>query len=184
MRGQMEQTPVANHDQIIFAWRSRLARNLFRTVTFVSLPAFLAASWYALDERDFAYLPIYLGLLFAMLVIAFWNKVTDNARIWGMLCILYLVVLLDFFTEGRGSLARSFLLVFSFCAVLFFGRRGAIAALLISVLTMGFFAFAFSTGRLPDYTVGSAILSGWVSNIVIVGCLVALIISSHAAAAD
>lgn len=160
------------------AWRFTLARRLFQTITVISLPGFLASTYYAVDEGTFTYIPIYLGLLIFMLTVAFWKRVSDKVRIWGLLALVYFIVLLDFYTEGRGSLARSFMIVFAFMGATFFGRRGAIVTGSISLLTMVTFAYLFTTGALPDYQVNSTTVSGWISNTVIVVSLLSLVIFS------
>lgn len=160
------------------AWRNPLARRLFQTVTMISLPGFLAATYYAADEGTYGYIPIYMGLLVIMLTVAFWKRVSDTIRIWALLTIIYFIVVLDFYTEGRGSLARSFLIVFAFMGATFFGRRGAIATGIIGFLTMVTFAYLFTSGILPNYQVSSTTAAGWISNTVIVVCLFGLVVFS------
>lgn len=160
------------------AWRFTLARRLFQTLTLISLPGFLASTYYAVDEGTYAYIPIYLTMLVFMLTVAFWKRVSDTVRIWGLLVLVYFIVVLDFYTEGRGSLARSFMIVFAFMGATFFGRRGAIVTGLISLLTMITFAYLFTTGVLPDYQVSSTTVSGWISNTVILVSLLSLVIFS------
>lgn len=160
------------------AWRNTLARRLFQIVTVISLPGFLAATYYAVDENTYGYIPIYMGLLVIMLTVAFWKRVSDTVRIWVLLAIIYFVVILDFYTEGRGSLARSFLIVFAFLGATFFGRRGAITTGIIGFLTMVTFTYLFTTGILPDYQVSSTTMAGWISNTLIVVSLFSLVVFS------
>jgi CheY-like chemotaxis protein/signal transduction histidine kinase len=162
----------------LLSWRFTLARRLFQTITIVSLPAFLASSYYAFDEGTYVYVPIYITLLVFMLAIAFWKQVSDTTRIWGIMALVYFIVLLDFYTEGRGSLARSFLVIFSFMGAVFLGRRGAIISAVIGLLTMVAFAYLYVGKLLPDYQVSSLLASGWISNTVIVALLMTLIIFS------
>lgn len=170
--------PYTLRKNLTLAWRDELALRLFRIVTFVSLPAFAAAAWYAVDDGQLVLLPIYVAMILAMLVLSYWSKATASARMAGLLVVTYSIVLLNYITEGRGSLARVFLLLFSFVAVLFFGRRGAIFALIVTFLTMAFFAYAYTGGLLPDYAVSSTILSGWISNTVIMVAISSLVVFS------
>ena len=101
-------------DEALLSWRFPLARRMFQLVTWISLPAILASTYYAFDEGTYSYIPIYIGMIIAMVVVAFWKRVSDTVRMWGLMALIYFVVVLDFYTEGRGSLARSFLLLFTF----------------------------------------------------------------------
>lgn len=165
-------------DASLLSWRFTLARRMFQVISIISLPAFLASAYYAFDEGTYVYVPIYIGILVFMLVIGFWKRVSDSVRIFGLMALIYFIVLLDFYTEGRGSLARSFLVVFSFLGAVFFGRRGAILTAVFGLLTMIFFAYLYTTNALPDYQVSSTIVSGWISNTVIVAVLMTLVIFS------
>jgi len=113
-----------------------------------------------------------------ILVVAFGKFVADKVRMWGLMAIIYFIVLLDFYTEGRGSLARAFLVVFVFLGAIFLQRRGAILSAVLGVLTMILFAYFFTTGSLPDYQVSSIASAGWISNTVIVIVLMALVVYS------
>ena len=165
-------------DASLFSWRYSLARRMFQLITFISLPAILASTYYAFDEGTYSYIPIYIGMLVAMFVVAFWKRVSDTVRIWGLMMLIYFVVVLDFYTEGRGSLARTFLLAFAFMGAIFFGRRGAIVSAVLGLVTMATFAFLFTTNALPDYQVTSTTSAGWISNTVIVAVLISLIVYS------
>ena len=172
-QNQLTQPQPPSTDQN--SWRATLARRLMRTMFFICIPAVLAASYYAIAEGDYIYLPIY-GLIFlAMGVLAFWKRIHDNHQTIGLLVLLYLVVLLDYGTEGRGSLAPLFLATFAFTCALFFGRKGVIVALVIAILTMVFFAYAYTSGLLPDFLVSSKIVPGWISNSVMIVFIVSFI---------
>jgi putative methionine-R-sulfoxide reductase with GAF domain len=159
----------------LHGWRAILARRLMRTMFFICIPAVLAASYYAIAEGDYNYIPIYIVIFLLMGIIAFWKSVPDNLRIIGLMILLYLVVLLDYATEGRGSLAPLFLATFAFSGALFFGQKGVIASLLIAILTMAAFAYAYISGLLPDFLVSSKVVPGWVSNSVMIVFIVAFI---------
>jgi hypothetical protein len=150
-----------------FAWRNVLARQIMRVLTFISLPGILAASWYAIDEGELFYLPIYAALWVFIALIAFLPALPDSARIWGILVITYGLALLNYATEGRGSLARVFLLTTTVLAAIFYGRRGGISAALLTLGTMVTFALLYVNGILSDYAVTSTTLAGWVSNTVL-----------------
>lgn len=175
------QSPMSSQglsESSLLSWRAILARRIFQIMSVISLPAFVAAAYYSYDEGSYAYIPLYIGLLILMLIISFWTRISDDVRIYGLMGFIYLIILLDFYTEGRGSLARSFLVVFSFLGAIFFGRRGAIIAAVIGLLTMIAFAVLFTKGILPNYLVSSTIASGWISNTVIVAAVMFLIIFS------
>jgi putative methionine-R-sulfoxide reductase with GAF domain len=165
-------------DESLLSWRFKLARRMFQIITVISLPAFLASAYYAFDEGTYAYIPIYIALLIFMVVVGFWKRVSDKVRILGLMALIYFIIVLDFYTEGRGSLARSFLVVFSFLGAIFYGRRGAITAAVFGLSTMAFFAYLFTAKILPDYQVSSLIISGWISNTVILVVLMSLVIFS------
>lgn len=162
-------------EESFFAWRNMLARGLFRTIATISIPAFLAATYYAYDEGTYSYVAIYLALMVFMLAAAFWRRVTDAVRMFSLMGLIYFIVLMDFYTEGRGSLARAFMIVFGLMGAIFWGRRGAIISSVIAMLTMIAFAYLFVSQTLPDYQVSSTTLAGWISNMVIVAVLLALV---------
>jgi hypothetical protein len=179
----MKKQPVTVQPQEItgddpLSWRMTLAKGVFQTMSIISLPAFLAASYYSYDQRDYTSILVYILLATFMLAVAFFNPFGDRVRMWGILAILYFIVLLDFFTEGRGSLARTFLIVFCFMGTVLFGKRGAVITMLLGGLTMVFFAFMYVDRLLPDFLVTSLTLPGWISNTVIVVVLMALIVYS------
>ncbi len=155
-------------ESFIADWRLTLARNVIRAAALVSLPAVAAASYYAYDAGTYGYLPIYLAVLIILFAAAFWRKVPEDARIWIVFAVLYFTVVLDFYTEGRGSLGRVFVVALATLAAVFYGRRGALIAGGFGLLTMALFAYLFVGGFLPDYQVGSRALSGWLSNMTIV----------------
>ncbi|HKI52976.1 MAG TPA: GAF domain-containing protein [Anaerolineales bacterium] len=162
----------------LLSWRFTLARRTFRVIAIITLPAILASTYYAVSEGTYSYIPIYMVMLVVIFVVAFGKFVNDKTRMWGLMGLIYFIVLLDFYTEGRGSLARAFLVVFSFLGAIFFGRRGAITSAVTGLLTMILFAYLFTANILPDYQISSLAVSGWVSNTVILAVLISLVVYS------
>jgi len=162
----------------LLSWRYTLARRTFQVIAIITLPAILASTYYAISEGTYSYIPIYMVMLVVIFVIAFGKFVNDKTRMWGLMGLIYFIVLLDFYTEGRGSLARAFLVVFSFLGAIFYGRRGAITSAVIGLLTMILFAYVFTAKILPDYQISSLAVSGWISNTVILAVLISLVVYS------
>jgi hypothetical protein len=172
MNGVTRQKDSEQAHPVGFGWRNVLARQILRTLTFISLPGILAASWYAIDEGDLFYIPIYAGIWIFMALFAFLPAISDSKRMWVVLALTYGIALLNYATEGRGSLARAFLLTTTVLAAIFYGRRGGISSAVLTFLTMTIFAYLYVNNILPDYAVNSTTLAGWISNTVLMMVLV------------
>jgi len=148
------------------AWRRDLIRLVLRwTLAFFFL-AMIAASYYAYQQGDLYWLPFYWSVFVALTVITFWRRIPYQVQSWILIGLVYMGALLNFLTEGRASLGRVFLLSMTVSSTIFFGFKVGVAVLILSVLTMAGFTWAFSTGLISEYDlVYSTSISGWVSNI-------------------
>ncbi|MBN1260415.1 MAG: GAF domain-containing protein, partial [Anaerolineae bacterium] len=146
-------------------WRNALVQTLLYWVSGIALFAFAAASYYSYVTGNYYLIAIYWSLYAFLIAVTFSRRISYHVRIGLLIGLLYAAVLLNYFTEGRGSLARIFLLVLCFVASLFWGKREALLALAGGLLTMAGFGWAFSQGLITGYTeVDSTIISGWLSN--------------------
>jgi len=146
-------------------WRRDLIRLVLRWTLFFFLLAMIASSYYSYKLGDLHLLPFYWSVFAIMAVITFWQQVPYQVQSWTVIGLAYIGALINFMTEGRASLGRLFLLSMTVASTIFFSLKVSIALLILSVLTMAGFTWAFSTGQISNYDlVYSTNTSGWISN--------------------
>jgi GAF domain-containing protein len=168
----MDQAPRASPSQDIASadalqvWRQELGRGVLTALVIVGGLALIGGSVDAYSTAQVWLVPIYVVAYAVLCVVTFWKRVPHAAKVSVLIVLVYGLAILDFYEDGRGGSGTVFLLAVPFLAALFFGRRAGIAALVISVLSMAVFGWAFSTGLLfiePGDEVSSADPAGWVS---------------------
>jgi GAF domain-containing protein len=153
------------------AWRQELIRGVLVATVIVGGLAVVFGSYEAYRGQQSWVIPFYLVAYGLVCLVAFWPKVPYSARAGLLLVVLYGMGVLDFFQDGRGGSGRVFLLAFPFVAVMFFGRRAGIAALVLAVLTLAIVGGLFSVGVMsidPADEIKSDELFGWISNTIVV----------------
>jgi hypothetical protein len=146
-------------------WRRDLIRLLLRWLLVFSFFAISAASYYSYNQGDLYLLPYYWAVVVILALITLWPRISFGVQSWTLISLIYFGALINFLTEGRASLGRLMLLTMTMGSMLFFGLKFGITMLILSVLTMAGFAWAFSAGLITDYDlVYSTQVSGWISN--------------------
>jgi GAF domain-containing protein len=162
------------------AWQQQLVRGVLRALVILGPLVAAVSSYYAYTLGQWWAILIYWSAYTILLVIAFWKRVPYSVQAGTIMALLYGLALLDFLTDGRGGSARVFLLVLPVMAGLLFGTRESIAALVVAILTVGGYAWAYSTGALViTQEVDSADLAGWLSNTFVLLLLGSLVVVSH-----
>ena len=161
------------------AWRQDLIRIVLRWMSGFGFLAIAAASYYSYNQGDLYLLPYYWGVYIVLAVIALWPRVSYPVQSWTLVGLIYFGALINFLTEGRASLGRLMLLAMTMGSTLFLGLKFGIAILILSVLTMAGFAWAFTAGLIADYDlVYSTQVSGWISNTFMLVLLAVFVIFS------
>jgi GAF domain-containing protein len=128
------------------AWRQQLIRRVLRVIVIVGSLAVVLGSINAYTAGQVELIPIYVGVYAILALVTFWRRASYGVQVGAVLSLLYGLGVLELFTAGRSGDGRIFLLALPLVAVLFLGRRGGIVALILAVLTLAVFAWAFSTG--------------------------------------
>ncbi|MGB8645800.1 MAG: GAF domain-containing protein [Anaerolineae bacterium] len=165
----------------IRALRETLMRSILRVLLVGGGLGVLGASYYAYVQNELYYIPIYAALFALISVVALWRRVPYTFQVYFIIGLLYALALLNFATEGRGSLGRVFLYAMAFTAVIFVGRRAILPTIAVVVLTMAGFAWAFASGNMAGsgyQEVSSTLPAGWISNTIILLALISLVVLS------
>ncbi|MEJ2208522.1 MAG: GAF domain-containing protein [Anaerolineae bacterium] len=165
--------------QAVRAWQQQLVRGVLRALVILGPLAAAVSSYYAYTLGQWYTIPIYWSAYAILLVIAFWKRVPYSVKAGTVMALIYGLALLDFYTDGRGGSGRVFLLVLPVMAGLLFGRRESIVVLVVSILTVTVYAWAYSTGVLVvAQEINSADLAGWLSNTIVLLMLGSLVVVS------
>lgn len=168
--------------QDVRTWQEQLIHGMMLSLAIVGPLVVLAGAYYAYTTQTMGFIPIYLLVYGALLVVAFWKRVPYAVKVLTFLAIIYALAILDFFQDGRGGSGRIFLLVFVSLSVLFFKRRTSVFALIFAILTFVGFAVAYTSGRLflpPSQEVNSSDPTGWISNLAILLMMSILMLESQ-----
>lgn len=126
-------------------WRQGLIRGMLRSAVIVGAIALVAGSFAMMYTW---LLPLYLGAYAILVLITFWRRAPYALQAGTILGLIYCLGILGLFEDGLSGDGRVFLLTLPLLAVLFFGQREGVFALILAVLTLVAFGWAFSTGRL------------------------------------
>lgn len=132
----------------IRTWQQELVRGVLRVLVAVGALAVISSSYNAYVEGEVALIPFYVGGYAALVLITFWKRTTYVFQVGTLLFLIYALGVLGLFEAGLSGDGRVFLLTLPMLAALFFGRRAGIGALVLVILTMSVFGWAFSTGAL------------------------------------
>lgn len=166
--------------QAVRAWQQQLVQGVLRALVILGPLVAAVSSYYAYTLGQWWAILIYWSAYAILLVIAFWKRVPYSVQAGTIMALVYGLALLDFLTDGRGGSGRVFLLVLPVMAGLLFGTRVSIAALAVAILTVGGYAWAYSTGALViTQEVDSADPAGWLSNTFVLLMLGIFVVVSH-----
>ncbi|MBN1876219.1 MAG: hypothetical protein JXA33_18490, partial [Anaerolineae bacterium] len=170
LRGGANGSPLSAGAADVRIWQQQLIHGVLLSLVIVGPLALAAGSYYAYTTQTGWLIPIYLLIYGAMLAITFWRRVSYQVQVITCLTLIYAITVSDFLQDGRGGSGRVFLLAMISLSTLFFGRRGELAVLLLSLLTLIGFGVVYSMKWLvlpPAQEVRSADASGWISNTVV-----------------
>jgi GAF domain-containing protein len=129
-------------------WREELVQKVLRALTMVG-PLVLAAGCYdAYTTQDIWLIPVYLGAYAVLCLVTLWRQVSLVPRALTILGLIYTLGVLDFIEDGIGGSGRVLLVLLPSMAILLFGLREGALVLVLTLLTMAGFGWAFSTGRI------------------------------------
>jgi GAF domain-containing protein len=114
-----------------------------------------------------------------VVLLTFWKKAPYMARAWAFVGLLFLIGATDFFDEGLNGSSQALLISSVFAASLLLKRRGSTLIIVLTILTMVIFAWAYSSGLLVDPNdTRSASITEWIPGILVVLLVSAFIITS------
>ncbi|RPI54050.1 MAG: GAF domain-containing protein [Chloroflexi bacterium] len=144
--------------------RNRLVRGVLRALVLVG-PVVAAAGSYEDYTRGVLWMiPVYWAAYLLILVVTYRRAVPYGVRAGLLMAVVYALGLLDLVGDGRGGSGRLFLLLLPLMGGMLFGVRAALFALLGILLTMAGMGWVYVTGTVVAPPVGSASLTGWLSN--------------------
>jgi len=163
-------------------WRQRLIQRVLRALVIIGVLALVASSYNAYTEEEMALILFYVGAYAILVLITFWRRVPYSIQAGTLLGLVYGLGVLGLFEAGLSGDGRVFLLTLPFLTVIFFGRWGGIFTLVVTMLTLAAFAWAFSTGRIViplEEQANSADPTAWLSGSVVFFMLGTLLVISQ-----
>jgi methyl-accepting chemotaxis protein len=162
-------------------WRQQLIQQVLRIVVIIGIPAVLVGSYDAYTSGIAWVIPLYVVAYCVATLATFWKRVPFAFQASVILGVVLALGITDLVSAGLLGDALPYMIAFPFLAVIFFGRRGGILALLLVSLTMIIFGWAFSYGHLtiPQEKLSTiSALSRWVSAFVAVLMLAFLLVGA------
>jgi len=162
-------------------WRRELVRRVLRALTIVG-PLVLAAGCYdAYVNQDLWLIPLYLVAYAILALLTFWQRSPYVLQAFALTGLIYGVGVLDLIEDGIGGSGRVLLVILPFAALLLFGLREGTLTLVLTLVTMMGFGWAFSTGRMAvpvEKQVVSAEPIVWLSSTIVLLMAAALPLAS------
>jgi GAF domain-containing protein len=150
-------------------WRKQLVQGVLRAVALIGPLAAVAGSYYDYRRGILWTLPLYWGAYGMLLLVTFLRRAPYAAQAGVIMTLLYGMAVLDFLGDGRNGSGRVFLAILPVMAGILFGLKASVRALVLALLTMVSFAWAYSTGRLVvAQEASSSDPFGWLSNTFVV----------------
>ncbi len=162
-------------------WRQQLVRRVLQVLAIVGALALGVSSYNAIQEGEAVLIPFYVGVYAILLLVTFWRRTRYVFQAGAILGGIYALGVVGLIEAGLSGDGRVFLIVFPVVTTLFFGQRGGILSLLLAVLTVAAFGWAFSTGRLfipIEEQANSADSTAWFSGSIVFLMLGTLLVSS------
>lgn len=132
----------------VLIWREQLVRSGLRAMVIIGLIAVAAASYSAYATGSTWVIPFYLLAYAGLLLVTLGTQIPYNIQAATLVGLIYLLGVIDLLESGRGGDGRVFLLAVPLLAVLFFGRVEGLIALGLNMLTMGVFAWLYTSERI------------------------------------
>ncbi len=164
----------------IATWREQLIQNLLRVVAIVGGPMVAVTCYSHYVKQNWWILLAAVGAYLLILGATFWTRFSFIFRAGIFLGLGYLLgcaLLLHYGLSGTGAL---YLLTTATLALIFFGPRGGVGALVLSTLTILVIGWGFSSGRLVvQQSVSSGDMLQWVLRAFVFVVLGSLLIFSQ-----
>jgi GAF domain-containing protein len=138
-------SPTASSGSELDIWRGRIVQAILYAALVLGGIALVPA---LLHLQIQSLMPLYVGIYGAVVIVTFWRRVPLIVRSIIILVLLYALGCLGLFEDGLSGDGRVFLLLLPIVGVMLLGRWAGVSTLVVSVLTLGGFAWAFAAGRL------------------------------------
>ena len=153
------------------AWRGQLVRGALRVLSILGALAVIGGSYSELTTRGGRSIPFYVGAYVILLLITFYPRTPYVFQAGTILFLLYGLGVFNLYNAGLAGDEGIFFLATFALAGLFFGRRGGIPALALTIVTLLLGGWAYSTGVWvvkPDTFVASnTSIFSWVSTAIV-----------------
>ena len=168
----------ASRAETVRVWRQQtLRQNVYAMAAFGAVALVVAV----FQVRYTGLIPLYVAVYAGLIVVALWRQAPYNFQAIAVLAMVYVMGVMGLLEDGLSGDGRVFLLTLPLLAVLFYGWREGIAALILSVVTLAVFAGAFSARWLvipEEASIYSANWGAWLSGTLVFLALGVLIVIS------
>jgi methyl-accepting chemotaxis protein len=150
-------------------WQQELVRGMLRALVIVGALALAGGSYSAYADRELRRILIFLSAYGLLLIVTFLRRVPYLVQAGILLLLSYGFSIYNLFTSVDTADAFPFMMTVPFMAALLFDRRAGMIALIIAVLTLAVFGWAYVSGLLvfPRERFEVTALGGWVSQIAV-----------------
>ncbi|MBN1261856.1 MAG: GAF domain-containing protein [Anaerolineae bacterium] len=132
--------------------RERLILGILRAASVIGLLVVVGGTYDSYMGGEFWTLPFYWGAYLTIVSLLIWRSAPYRLRVWAFAALLYILGFIDFFQDGTSGSSRVFLLVLPFIMGIFLGRRASAVGLVVGMLTMAGFAWAYTGGFIVSPT--------------------------------
>ena len=129
-------------------WRQELVRGVFRALAMIGPLILVAGCYDAYADQDIWLIPFYLGAYAAIALVTLWRQAPYTLQALILIGLIYGVGVLDLVEDGIGGSGRVLLVLLPFTTILLFGVRGGVFTLVLILLTMASFGWAFAAGHI------------------------------------
>jgi len=168
----------ASHAEAVRVWREQTLRQVVYAVTAFGAVALAVA----MSQVRYTWLiPLYVVVYVGLVVVTLWRKAPYSFQVIAVLAMVYVMGVMGLLEDGLSGDGRVFLLTLPLLAVLFYGWREGVATLILSVVTLGVFAGAFSARWLvipEEASIYSANWGAWLSGTLVFLALGVLVVIS------
>jgi GAF domain-containing protein len=164
--------------QAVRVWRQETLRQVVYAVAVFGTIALGVAMF---QVRYTWLIPLYIVVYAGLLVVTLWRQAPYNFQAIAVLAMVYIMGVMGLLEDGLSGDGRVFLLTLPLLAVLFYGWQEGVATLILSVVTLGAFAGAFSARWLvipEEASIYSANWGAWLSGTLVFLALGVLIVIS------
>ena len=168
----------ASRAETVRVWRQQtLRQNVYAMAAFGAVALVVAV----FQVRYTGLIPLYVAVYAGLIVVALWRQAPYSFQAIAVLAMVYVMGVMGLLEDGLSGDGRVFLLTLPLLAVLFYGWREGVAALILSVVTLAVFAGAFSARWLvipEEASIYSANWGAWLSGTLVFLALGVLIVIS------